>query len=78
MDWLQVYDSHTVGEGRVDPSSPEAAHPVASNVDESVIDEGQRLQRGDQRGDAPNGYRYEVGRHDVEGVAGVQAARASP
>jgi hypothetical protein len=43
-----------------------------------VIDEGQRLQRGDQRGDAPNGYRYEVGRHDVEGVAGVQAARASP
>src|SRR3954466_15893490 len=26
VDWLQVYDAHTVGEGRIDPSSPQAAH----------------------------------------------------
>jgi hypothetical protein len=26
MEWLRVYDAHTVGEGRLDPSSPEAAH----------------------------------------------------
>ncbi|MEY2472301.1 MAG: hypothetical protein QOK28_1630 [Actinomycetota bacterium] len=25
MEWLRAYDAHTVGEGRLDPSSPEAA-----------------------------------------------------
>src|SRR3954452_6463671 len=36
VDWLQIYDSHTVGPGRFDPSSPEAANRRLARIEAAL------------------------------------------